>query len=80
MKVSLQYGEQWMVVEVPASEVTVLEPEYVQGLPDEAAAFRAAVRNPIESRPMRDLLRPKDRLALVIPDITRPLATDRLLH
>jgi nickel-dependent lactate racemase len=80
MKVSLQYGEQWMVVEVPASEVTVLEPKYVQGLPDEAAAFRAAVRNPIESRPMRDLLRSKDRLALVIPDITRPLATDRLLH
>ena len=58
----------------------MLEPKYVQGLPDEEAAFRDAVRNPIESRPMRDLLRPKDRLALVIPDITRPLATDRLLR
>ena len=80
MKVSLQYGEQWMAVEVPASEVQVLEPKYVQGLADEEGAFRSAVRNPIESRPMRDLLRPKDRLAVVIPDITRPLASDRLLR
>jgi nickel-dependent lactate racemase len=52
----------------------------VPGLPDEEGAFRDAVRNPIQSRPMRDLLRPQDRLALVIPDITRPLATDRLLR
>ncbi len=80
MKVSLQYGEGWMEVEVPASEVVVLAPKYVQGLPDEEGAFCDAVRKPIESRPMRDLLRPKDRLALVIPDITRPLATDRLLR
>jgi lactate racemase len=67
-------------VEVPSSDVVVLEPKFMPGLEDEEAAFRAAVRSPIEARPMRELVRPHERLALVIPDITRPLATERLLH
>ncbi|MGA2262105.1 MAG: nickel-dependent lactate racemase, partial [Acidobacteriota bacterium] len=80
MKVSLQYGTKWIEVSIPAADVTVLEPKFVEGLPDEDGAFGAAVRHPIASRPMKDLVRPGDRLALVIPDITRPLVTDRLLR
>lgn len=79
MRVQLQYGDRWLDVDVPSADVTVLEPRYVAGLPDEEAAFRAAVRNPVASRPLRELVRAADRLALVIPDITRPLVTDRLL-
>jgi nickel-dependent lactate racemase len=80
MKVRLQYGAGWIEVDVPSRDVTVLEPKFVEGLPDEEAAFLVAVRDPIESRPMRELFRSADRLALVIPDITRPLVTDRLLR
>jgi nickel-dependent lactate racemase len=69
-----------MEVEIPSAHVTVLEPTFVAGLADEEGAFRAAVRQPVGSRPLRDLIRATDRLALVIPDITRPLVTDRLLH
>ena len=79
MRVQLQYGAGRMEVDIPSSAVTVLEPAFIEGLPDEAAAFREAVRKPLGSRPMRELVRPGDRLALVIPDITRPLVTGRLL-
>jgi nickel-dependent lactate racemase len=59
--------------------VTVIEPRYLSGLPDEAARFRAAVRDPIGIRPLRELVSARDRVAVVIPDLTRPLPTDRLL-
>ncbi len=79
MKVRLQYGADRMEIDVPSPSVTVLEPVFVEGLPDEAAAFREAVRRPLESRPMRELVGARDRLALVIPDVTRPLVSDRIL-
>ena len=79
MKVHLQYGQDGLDVEIPGTDVTVIEPRFVPGLPDEAAAFREAVRRPIGARPLREIVRPRDRVAVVIPDITRPLPTDRLL-
>ena len=36
------------------------------------AAFDAALTAPIASAPLQDLVRPTDRVALVISDITRP--------
>jgi nickel-dependent lactate racemase len=80
MKVRLQYGAGWLEADVPARNVTVIEPRFVEGLPDEEAAFYAAVRNPIGSPPLRESVRASDRLAVVIPDATRPLVTGRLLH
>ncbi len=79
MRVSLPYGEGRVEAEVPSRNVTLLEPKFVEGVPDEQAAFLEAVRHPIESRPLKDLCGPADRVALVIPDSTRPLVSDRLL-
>ncbi|HXG68528.1 MAG TPA: nickel-dependent lactate racemase [Blastocatellia bacterium] len=79
MKAHLQYGRDGLDVEIPSANVTLLEPKFIEGLPHEAAAFRDAVRNPINSRPLQGLVRAKDRVAVVITDITRPLPSDRLL-
>jgi nickel-dependent lactate racemase len=79
MRVHLQYGREGLDVEIPGRNVTVVEPRFVAGLPDEAAAFREAVRHPIEARPLRDVVKATDRVAVVIPDLTRPLPSDRLL-
>lgn len=79
MKTHLQYGREGLSVDIPSSNVTVLAPRFLEGLADEASAFRVAVRDPIRSRPLRDLVRTTDRIAVVIPDITRPLPTSRLL-
>ena len=79
MKVQLQYGRHGLEVELPARHVAVLEPRVVPGLPDEHAAFLDATRRPLGSPPLRDIVRAADRVAVVIPDGTRPLPTDRLL-
>jgi lactate racemase len=79
MKIQLQYGTSGLPVEVPDNDVTVVAPRFLDGLADEAAAFQSAVRSPIGCAPLKSLIAPTDRLAVVIPDITRPLPTDRLL-
>jgi nickel-dependent lactate racemase len=65
-------------VEVPDAAV-VITPEQVPGLPDERAAFDAAVRAPIGSQPLRELAKPTDSVAIVIADITRPSPSERLV-
>ncbi len=79
MKVHLQYGTTGLSVDVPGSNVTLLEPKFLSGLADEAAGFRDAVRSPIGSKPLKEIVKATDRVAIIIPDITRPLPTDRLL-
>jgi nickel-dependent lactate racemase len=79
MRVDLRYGEGSLPLAVPSGRVTVLEPTLVDGLPDEAAAFRRAVRQPLAARPLREIVGGTERLAVAIPDITRPLPSDRLL-
>ena len=79
MKVHLQYGREGLEVEIPGTNVTVVEPRFVAGLGDERVAFQEAARRPIGARPLREIVKATDRVAVVIPDLTRPLPSDRLL-
>ena len=79
MKARLQYGKHDLEIEVPSSNVTVIEPRFIEGLRDEAAEFRSAVRSPIGSRPLKELIDASDRVAVVVPDITRPFPSSRVL-
>ncbi|MDB5341602.1 MAG: hypothetical protein JWN70_7221 [Planctomycetaceae bacterium] len=79
MKIHLQYGKDGLDLDVESPHVTVIEPKFMAGLPDERAAFQDAVRQPIESRPLREQINASDTVAVVIPDITRPLPTERIL-
>jgi lactate racemase len=78
-RLHLQYGTDGLDLVTETSDVTVIRPRFVDGLGDEAAAFREAVRRPIGARPLRDLVGARDRVAVVIPDITRPMPSERLL-
>lgn len=79
MKVHLQYGQTGLELDLTGINATVLEPKFQPGLADEAAGFTRAVRDPINSRPLRELVKATERVAVVIPDGTRPLPSDRLL-
>ncbi|HEY0715540.1 MAG TPA: nickel-dependent lactate racemase [Polyangia bacterium] len=79
MEVHLQYGRHGTRVQIPSQRVRVIEPTFVPGLPDEAGAFLEAVRRPMGTRPLRDLVAADETVAIVIPDITRPLPSSRLL-
>jgi nickel-dependent lactate racemase len=79
MRVHLKYGTKGLNVEIPSRNVRVLTPAFVEKLPDEAAAFQKAVRKPLESAPLKDLIKAGDSVAVLFPDITRPLPSRRLL-
>jgi lactate racemase len=79
VRTKLQYGRGELAVEIPSSDVTVLRTRHEEGLSNEVQAFREAVRHPIGSAPLKELVEARDRVAVVIPDITRPLPSDRLL-
>src|SRR5205823_14399551 len=49
----------------------VIEPVYVPPAADPRATLGAAVRNPLGKRPLRELVRPGQRIAISVCDITR---------
>ncbi len=79
MHIQLQYGQRGLSVHIPSDNVTVIEPRFLPGLSDEAAEFQVAVRHPIASAPLKDLIKPSDKVVLVVPDITRPFPSYRVL-
>jgi lactate racemase len=78
MNVALAYGRGRLSVAVP-DDAVVITPIELPGLPDERAAFDAAVRAPIGAPPLRQLAKPTDTVAIVIADITRPAPSERLV-
>ncbi|MHB0871514.1 MAG: nickel-dependent lactate racemase [Chloroflexota bacterium] len=79
MIVKLAYGKQGLEVDFPEERVSIIEPHYIPGLPDEQAALREALRNPIGSPPLADLVKPHQTVAITFPDVTRPCPTARML-
>ena len=78
MQVSLAYGKGRMAVEVPDS-AEVIVPRQLPGLADEHAAFREAVRAPIDAGPLSTLVPAGATVAIVIADGTRPSPSERLV-
>ena len=79
MRVKLAYGREGLWVDLPDRNVTVVDPRFVEGLPDEEAAIIQALRRPLGTRPLREMVKPEDTVAIVFSDITRPTPNDRLL-
>lgn len=78
MKLKLAYGENGLNVELPDS-TDVIRSHYVPGLADEPSALRQALRQPIGSRPLAELVRAGQSVVIVHSDITRPTPNDRML-
>jgi nickel-dependent lactate racemase len=78
MKVRLSYGRQGLEVELP-EQAQVLLPKRVPPLAQPQEAVREALRQPIGSPPLAELVRPADRVAIVFSDITRPTPNHILL-
>lgn len=80
MRLKLAYGRQGLWIDLPGDgQVNVIEPLFVPGLSDEEAGLRDALRNPVGSPPLRDLVGSRDTVAVVFSDLTRPMPNDRVL-
>jgi len=78
MQVNLAYGRTGLTVDLP-DETDLVETHFTPGLPDEAVALRDALRHPIGSKALADLVRPGQTVAIVHSDITRPTPNDRIM-
>jgi nickel-dependent lactate racemase len=73
MEIELAYGKTGLTIELPDElNVTVVTPHYVPAVQDERAALLEALTRPIASPPLRELVKPTDRVGIVFSDITRP--------
>src|SRR2546421_6237200 len=79
MKVKLAYGRSGMTVNMPDLRTSVLEPQFMPGLPDEALSVVHGLQHPIRSRPLNELVGPDDTVAVVFCDITRPMPSSLVL-
>jgi nickel-dependent lactate racemase len=78
MKVDLNYGRTGLAIDLPDS-THVLQTRFVPGLQDEAAAISQALRAPIGSPPLSELVEVGDKVVVVHTDITRATPNDRIL-
>jgi len=79
MQIKLPYGKTIIEAELPFRDVTMIEPRFVKALADEQGEFIQAVRQPVKTRPLGELASGKDKIAVVVPDITRPFPARRVL-
>src|SRR5213082_2981182 len=79
MKVELAYGQGHLQVELPEERTTVIQPSHVPGLTDERRAVLAALEKLIGARPLKDWIKPGDRVCILFTDITRATPNERLI-
>ena len=89
MKVALAYGKGRHVVEIPDHvHAEVVEPQYLEGMPDQLQAVRDALNNPIGHAPLSSAVKRGQKVAILFSDITRatpyhilvPALLDSLSH
>ena len=78
MRVELAYGRHGTAVDVPDG-AEVIAPLDEPGLPDEGASITAAVRRPVAGPPLHELTQGAARVAVVFPDLTRPMPNRTVL-
>ncbi len=73
MNVKLAYGKTGLELSLPDNaDIDVIEPKYVEGLANPNQALQNSLRQPVASKPLKELVNPTDRIAIVFSDITRP--------
>lgn len=71
MKKNLLYGQNGLEIEVPDHSF-IVEPKNLPAIENDREAIRQALRNPIRTPPLKEMVKATDTVAIVISDITRP--------
>src|SRR4030095_10957228 len=69
--IRVEHGVDGLAVELPDERITVIEPCFRPAVADSRAALLAALRAPTGSRPVRELVRGGQRVAISVCDVTR---------
>ena len=79
MQVNLAYGQGQLPVDLPDETTTVIEPLHSPGLKDEKRAVLEALANPIAAEPLKEWIKPNDKICIAFTDITRATPNDRII-
>ena len=80
MLIHLAYGKNGLDVDFnDAWHAQVVAPGYVPGLPDPSTALSKALHNPIGSPALAGLVKPGDRVGIIVNDITRATPNEVIL-
>src|SRR5688500_5403817 len=71
VRVRLDYGTEGLDVDLPDDRVTVIEPHFRPPVPDPRTTLLQAIRAPRGRPPLRDIVRPGQRVAISVCDVTR---------
>lgn len=72
MLINLAYGKDGLLLNLADEHVTVIAPSFQPGLNDIPQALTQALRHPIGSKPLSELAKPDQKVAIVFSDLTRP--------
>lgn len=78
MKTTLLYGKEGLTINVPDHSV-IVEPKDTRGLENEKEAVMSALKNPIGTQRLKEMVKATDTVAIVISDITRPTPNEKLI-
>jgi len=79
-EIKLHFGRDGLTIRVPEKNLRyLLRLQSSPPLPDVSEVVRQALRAPVGTAPLHELARGRGPVCLVLPDITRPLPTRRLL-
>ncbi|SPF34154.1 nickel-dependent lactate racemase LarA [Candidatus Desulfosporosinus infrequens] len=78
MEVNLAYGKNGLKVNLPENS-KVIEPTHLQPPEDDHEVVLNALRSPIGTKPLREMVKSSDKVVIVISDITRPTPNHKLI-
>jgi lactate racemase len=80
MQIKLAYGREGLDLALPDdANIAVIENSFVPALADPQAALRAALRQPLGTQALRELVQSDDTVAIIFSDITRPTPNHLIL-
>jgi lactate racemase len=71
MKISMKYGKESFEVDFEHKNIKIINSSYSREVKKEEGVLRQAIESPIDSLRLKDIVKPKEDICIVIPDITR---------
>jgi lactate racemase len=78
METTLLYGKTGLNLQL-SDDAFIVEPNHLAGLENDIEALKMALKNPIGTAPLREMVKATDKIAIVISDITRPTPNEKLV-
>jgi len=80
LKIELKKHRGYEIAHIDDSyEVNVIKANEVKNIQSEDCIIKSALKNPINSRPLKEIVKPGEKIVIVTSDITRPVKSNLIL-